>query len=75
MFWPRVDDVSVLDDCWLFWPKVESVADAPVVPVLLVEPLALNEPEADEAPPTAPEYVEAGELVLALLLLGDEDVD
>jgi hypothetical protein len=30
----------------LFWPNVESVVEAPVAPVLLVEPLALREPEA-----------------------------
>jgi hypothetical protein len=29
--------------------------DAPVVPVLLVEPVALSEPEAEEVPATPPE--------------------
>ena len=28
----------------MFWPKVESVVEAQVVPVLLVDPVALNEP-------------------------------
>lgn len=58
VLWPEVDAV---EDCWLLfcWPKVESVVDAPVVPVLLAEPVALSEPDAEpvaaDEPLTPPE--------------------
>jgi len=51
-----------------------SVLLAPIEPELLVEPLALNEPEDELAaePPTPPEYVEPGVLLLVLLELEGE---